>query len=390
MTHGTLSETYYDDAPMAPDRSGAMEYLRRPGDVYRAGDVYYITSYEGVRFAQTHPEVFSSARAFDALSAVIQLIPLAIDPPDHARYRRVLDPLFGPKRMRAIEPSLRAQVRAHIDTFAPLGGCDVVSDLAAKFPTQAILTMLGLPLDDLPQFLDWVEGMFKSATAGAAADQPSERQVECSLALFGYLQERIADKRAHPGDDLISDILAITGEEVWSDTELLGMCFVLVLAGLDTVSASIGFCMLHLAGDAGLRHTVIEDPSRIPFLVEEVLRLDGPAQIVPRVTTMEVEVAGTLIPAGVKVALVLGAANRGGLRVDNPDVIDLNERITHLAFGGGIHRCLGAHLARMELRLMIEEFHARIPNYTVAGTPKLIWPAASISLEALPLTFPLS
>jgi cytochrome P450 len=373
---------------MQPDRAAAIEYLRRPGDVYRAGDVYYITSREGVRYAQTHPEIFSSAKAFDGLSAMIQLIPIAVDPPDHARYRKVLDPFFGPKRMRELEPGLRAKARAHIDAFAPTGRCDAVAELACKFPTQAILTLLGLPHADLPQFLDWVDGIFHSGTAEQANGEPNARQVECSLALFGYLQDKIADKREHPDDGLISRVLAITGDEAWTDEQMLGMCFVLVLGGLDTVTGAIGFCLLRLAEDPELRRTLIADPSRIPFFVEEVLRLDGPAQMVPRMTTQDIEVAGTLIPAGMQVSLVLGTANREGPRSTNADVVDLDERITHLAFGGGIHRCLGAHLARTELRLMIEEFHARIPDYSLAGTPTLSWPAASVSLETLPLAFP--
>ncbi|MET4427421.1 cytochrome P450 [Mycolicibacterium sp. 624] len=388
MTTAAVHHTYYDDAPMRPDRSAAMDYLRRPGEVYRAGDVYYITSREGVRYAQTHPEIFSSEKAFDGLSAMIQLIPLAVDPPDHARYRKVLDPFFGPKRMRELEDGLRAQVRAHIDAFAPTGQCEVMADLARKFPTQAILTLLGLPHDDLPQCLDWIDGLFHSGTVEQANGEASARQMECSMALFGYLQDKIAHKRAHPGDDLISGVLAITGDDAWTDEQMLGMCFVLVLAGLDTVTAAIGFCLLRLAEDPALRRTLIADPARLPFFIEEVLRLDGPAQMVPRATTQDVEVAGTLIPAGTQVVLVLGTANREGLRSTNVDVIDLDERITHLAFGGGIHRCLGVHLARAELRLMLEEFHARIPDYRLADIPKLSWPAAVVSLETLSLTFP--
>ncbi|MCX5042687.1 cytochrome P450 [Aldersonia sp. NBC_00410] len=384
----TLPRSYYDDAPMAPNRAAAIEYLRRPGDVYRAGDVYYITSREGVRFAQTHPEIFSSAKAFDGLSAMIQLIPIAVDPPEHAQYRKVLDPFFGPRRMRELEDGLRADVRAHIDAFAPTGHCEAMTDLARKFPTQAILTLLGLPHADLPQFLDWVDGIFHSDTASQANGEPNTRQMECSLALFGYLQDKIAHKRTHPDDALISSVLAITGDEAWTDEQMLGMCFVLVLGGLDTVTGAIGFCLLRLAEDPVLRHALIADPSRIPLFIEEVLRLDGPAQMVPRMTTEDVEVAGTLIPAGMQVALVLGTANREGLRANDFDVPDLGERISHLAFGGGIHRCLGAHLARTELRLMLEEFHARIPDYTIAGTPTLSWPAASVSLQTLPLEFP--
>jgi cytochrome P450 len=388
MPTQTLPRSYYDDAPMGPNRAAAIEYLRRPGEVYRAGDVYYITSREGVRFAQTNPEIFSSAKAFDGLSAMIQLIPIAVDPPEHARYRKVLDPFFGPKRMRELEDGLRAKVRAHIDSFAPTGRCEAMTDLARKFPTQAILTLLGLPHDDLPQFLDWVDGIFHSDTASQANGEPNARQMECSLALFGYLQDKIAHKRAHPDDGLISSVLAISGDEAWTDEQMLGMCFVLVLGGLDTVTGAIGFCLLRLAEDPELRHSLIADPSRIPFFIEEVLRLDGPAQMVPRMTTQDVEVAGTLIPAGMQVSLVLGTANREGQRANDVDVIDLDERITHLAFGGGIHRCLGAHLARTELRLMLEEFHARIPDYTVAGSPTLSWPAASVSLDTLPLEFP--
>ena len=387
MTTEVLPQTYYDDAPMQPDRAAAIEYLRRPGDVYRAGDVYYITSREGVRFAQTHPELFSSAKAFDGLSAMIQLIPIAVDPPDHASYRKVLDPFFGPKRMRELEDGLRAQVRAHIEAFVSTGQCEVMADLARKFPTQAILTLLGLPHEDLPEVLDWVDGIFHTGTAEQANGEPNARQLECSMALFGYLQEKIAGKRTQPGDDLISGVLTITGDDAWTDEQMLGMCFVLVLGGLDTVTGAIGFCLLRLAEDAGLRQTLIADPSRIPFFIEEVLRLDGPAQMVPRATTEDVEVAGTLIPAGSQVSLVLGTANREGLRATNVDDIDLDERITHLAFGGGIHRCLGVHLARIELRLTVEEFLARIPDFAVAGTPTMSWPAGTVSLATLPLAF---
>ena len=388
MTTVELASTFYDEAPVAENRTAATEYLRGPGEVYRAGDMWYITSYEGVRYAQKHPELFSSARAFDAISAVVTMVPIAIDPPAHSHYRRVLDPLFGPKRIDRIESSLRAQVRAHIDGFADTGSCDVVADLAVKFPTQAILTLLGLPIDDLPRFLDWVGGLIKVESINVMADAPSERQIACSTALFGYLQEHVALKRETPGDDILSDILAISGDDAWTEAEILGMCFLLMLAGLDTVTGAIGFCMLELAQDAVLRQRLLDDPSLISSFVEETLRLDGPVPIVPRVTTTDVEVAGTLIPAGSHVALVLGTANREGPHSTSPHTIDLSARVTHLGFGGGIHRCLGSHLARRELLLTIQEFHARIPHYALAGTPTVTWPSGTIHLSSLPLTFP--
>jgi cytochrome P450 len=390
MTTVELASTFYDEAPVAENRTAAMEYLRGPGEVYRAGDMWYLTSYDAVRYAQKHPEVFSSARAFDAISNLVTMVPIAIDPPAHSHYRRMLDPLFGPKRIDRIESSLRGQVRAHIDGFVDKGTCDVVDDLAVKFPTQAILTLLGLPLEDLPQFLDWVGGLIKVESINVLADEPSERQLACSMGLFGYLQEHVALKRETPGDDILSDILAISGDDAWTEAEILGMCFLLMLAGLDTVTGSIGFCMLELALDTALRQRLLDDPGLIGPFVEETLRLDGPVPVVPRVTTTDVEVAGTLIPAGSHVALVLGTANREGPHSVSPHTIDLDARVTHLGFGGGIHRCLGSHLARRELRLTIEEFHARIPDYTLAGTPTVRWPSGTIHLSSLPLKFPVS
>lgn len=388
MKTAELGEDFYDRAPMLDGRTAVCAYWREPGDIYRAGDVWYLTSFEAVRYAQTHPELFSSAHAFDAISAAIKLIPIAIDPPEHARYRRILDPMLGHKRMSQLEASLRAQVRAHIDAFADTGHCDVVADLAVTFPTQAILTLFGLPQQDLPQFLHWVDGLIKNTSVNTIAGTPSERQLECSQQLFGYLQDHLARKRAHPSDDILSDTLALTGDDAWTDAELLGLCFLFILAGLDTVSGAIGFCMLNLAQDAVLRKRMVENPTLIAPFVEEVLRLEGPVPVVPRVTTADVEVAGTLIPAGARVLLVLATANREGARRSSPDEIDLVEKSAHLAFGGGIHRCLGAHLARVELRLAIEEFHCRIPDYRLAGTPTVVWPSATIHLKSLPLVFP--
>jgi cytochrome P450 len=145
---------------------------------------------------------------------------------------------------------------------------------------------------------------------------------------------------------------------------------------------------LNLALDGAQRARLIENPRLIAPFVEEVLRLEGPVPVVPRVTTADVEIAGTVIPAGSRVLLLLATANREIPRPGDPHQIDLAEKAGHLAFGGGIHRCLGSHLARRELRLTIEEFHSRIPEYRVAGTPTVAWPAGTIHLKSLPLVFP--
>ncbi|WP_167108075.1 cytochrome P450 [Mycobacterium sp. DL592] len=388
MTTTELPDDFYAGAPMASGRTAAMQYLRQPGSVYRVGGTWLITSYDGVRFAQKNPDLFSSAKAFDMVANAIQMIPLAIDPPKHADYRRVLDPMFGPKRMDAMDADLRAQLRGHIHAFAPLGRCDVVADLSYKFPTQAILTLFGLPLEHLPKFLEWVTGIIKEANVTSLGQEPPQRVIECSMALFGFLAEQLEIKKSHPGEDMLSAILALNGDDAWTDAEILGLCFLIVLAGLDTVTGAIGYSLLNLATNPELRQRLIADQSLIAPFIEEILRLDGPVPGVPRLTTRDVEIDGVTIPANSPVMLLLGTANREvPSAADHPNEMDLTGKPTHLGFGGGIHRCLGSHLARRELRLTIEEFHARIPEYRLAGEAKTLWPAGTLGLESLPLEF---
>ncbi|WP_162904473.1 cytochrome P450 [Gordonia rubripertincta] len=386
-TTDDLKQGYYDAAPMAEDRTAGWEYMRRPGTVYRAGDTYYLTSYDAVRFAHRNPDIFSSARAFDAISAVVKLIPLAVDPPEHKRYRKILDPMLAPKMIDRIEDRLRAQVRALIDGFVTRGDCDIVQEIALKFPTQAILTLFGLPLDDLPQFLGWVDGLIGGPVT--ELQSPNETQMTAALELFGYLQKHIEQKRAHPADDMLSDILSIGGDEAWEDSEVVGLSFLFVLAGLDTVTAAIGFTIMNLAQDRELRRVLLEDSGRIPQFIEEALRLELPAPMTPRITTEAVELDGVEIPEGSRVMLVLATANREAESSDHPNTIDIDDSGPHLSFGGGIHRCLGSHLARRELRLTIEELHARITDYKIPDgfVPRVVFPGGTLHLESLPLEF---
>lgn len=379
------------DAPMAFDRSKGWEYVRSHGDVFQAADgVWYLTSPEAVQFAHHHPELFSSARAFENLASPVPLVPLAIDPPAHKRYRRVLDPMFAPRVVTALEEPLREQVRDLVAAFAPRGRCDVVADLARLYPTQVFLTLFGLPLEDRDRLIGWAETIIEHSGHDPGSP-PSEEVVNSATELFGYLQTHIERKRAEPGDDVLSRVLSLEGGEAWTDEEVFGLCFLFTLAGLDTVTAAIGFVMYHLARDASLRRRVVADPSLVGPVIEEVLRLEPPAPTTPRVTTADVEVCGVRIPAGSPVMLCLGTANREPSRFRSANEIDLDQADRgHLSFGGGIHRCLGSHLARRELRLVVEEFHRLIPDYELApgAQPRIVWPSGTFHLESLPLVFP--
>lgn len=379
---------FYDSAPMALDRSAGWRYFSARGDVYEVDGLWYLTSYEAVRFAQQHPEIFSSAEAYVSLGSPVPLIPLTIDPPNHTRYRRVLDPMLAPRVISQLEDDLRQQVGALIDSFVGRGWCDVVGDIARLYPTQVIMTLFGLPLEDRDRFIEWVETLVE--TSGSKVGQPTPAQAKAGLQLFLYLQDYVARKRANPSNDMLSRVLGLTGEDAWTDEEVLGLCFLFTIAGLDTVTAAIGFVMLHLARDRDLRHRVIAAPDLVGPLIEEVLRLELPAPTTARVTKSEVEVCGVTIPARARVLLVLATANRDPKHWANADEIDLAQADRgHLSFGGGIHRCLGSHLARRELRLVVEEFHRRIPDYGIAEDvqPRIVWPSGTLHLERLPLVF---
>jgi cytochrome P450 len=377
---------FYESAPMALDRSIGWRYVRERGDVFEADGMWYLTSLEAVRFAQHHPEIFSSAGGYD-VGSPIPMVPLMIDPPDHARYRRLLDPMLSPRVINALEDDLRRQAAQLVETLVTQGRCDVITDLAELFPTQVLLTLFGLPVADRDKFKVWSDAL----TSDASKSEATPAAMEAGAALLGYLQEHVSLKRSHPGtDDMIGRLLAVADDEGLTDLDILGMCFLFVLAALDTTTGAIGFTMYHLARRPDLRRAVIDDPTLITPLVEEILRLELPAPMVPRRTTRKIDVAGITIPEGAMVRICMATANREAADGAAPDETDLSAAGRgHLSFGGGIHRCLGSHLARRELRLIVEEFHARIPDYEIPDgfEPRIAWPTGTYHLESLPLLF---
>jgi len=377
------------EAPMAKDRTEGWRYLRSFGDVFQAEDgSFFLTGAEQVTFAYTHPEIFSSAKAFESLGSPIPLVPIAIDPPEHVRYRRVLDPMLAPRVVNAMEGELRRQVDVIIDLFAQKSSFDAVDDLARLYPTQVFLTIAGMPLEDRDQFIEWSEFIIEHSVAGLDGADPEV--LATAGAVFMYINGFIEKKRLEPGDDILSKVLQLEGEDKWTDDEIFGMCFLFVLAGLDTVTAALGFSLYHLAKDQELQSRLRADYSLIPAFIEEVLRLEPPAPIGPRVTLSEVVVDGVTIPEGSLVNVVLGAANRDERRFPNPDEFSLETADrNHFAFGGGIHRCLGSHLAKREVRLVLEELFDKIGTFTLApdAEPEIVWPSGTSHLKSVPIDF---
>jgi cytochrome P450 len=376
-----------NDLPFAQDRSRGWRELRNAGEAVTAGEEIVLTSAEAVEFAAKRPDVFSSARAFDRLGSPVPLVPIAIDPPDHTRFRRMLDPFFSPKKMAEREPELRQQAGGLIDAIVAKGECEVVADLATPFPSQVFLTLFGLPLEDRDRLVQWKEAILQFTDP--SKDEASPEGLAQALKLFTYLTEHIAARRTNTGgNDLLTQLIQNSEDGGMTDNEILGLCFLFVLAGLDTVTSAVGFALAKLAADADLRRRVSSDFSLIPAFIEDMLRVDGPVPFTPRVTTQDVEVAGRLVPKDTTVMLSYGSADRDPVRYADADEVHLDNKVAHFAFGRGPHRCLGSHLARLELRLILEEWHRRIPDYTLATdtTPQVPWPSATMALSAVPLT----
>jgi cytochrome P450 len=388
MTELTVNGTMnINDLPFAQDRSRAWRELREAGEAVSSGEEIVLTSAAAVEFAAKKPEIFSSARAFDRLGSPVPLIPIAIDPPDHTRFRRMLDPFFSPRKMAEREPELRRQAGELIDAIVANGDqCDIVPDLATPFPSQVFLTLFGLPMADRDRLVQWKDAILQFTDPSSAEATPEV--MAHALELFTYLTEHIAERRTDTtGSDMLTQLMQDTDDGVMLDNEILGLCFMFVLAGLDTVTSAVGFSLAKLAGDAELRRRVADDLSLIPAFIEDILRVDGPVPFAPRVTTEEVEVAGRVVPKDTTVMLSYGSADRDPRRYEGADEVHLDSKAVHFAFGRGPHRCLGSHLARLELRLILEEWHTRIPDYSLADgrQPQMPWPTGTMALQSVPL-----
>jgi cytochrome P450 len=377
-----------NDLPFATDRSRAWRELREAGEAVTSGEEIVLTSASAVEFAAKKPEIFSSARAFDRLGSPVPLVPIAIDPPDHTRFRRMLDPFFSPRKMAEREPELRRQAGELIDAIVARGDCDVVTDLATPFPSQVFLTLFGLPMSDRDRLVQWKDSILEFTDPSSAEATPEV--LAHAMELFTYLTEHIAERRADTtGSDMLTQLMQNTEDGGMSDNEILGLCFMFVLAGLDTVTSAVGFSLAKLAGDADLRRRISSDFSLIPAFIEDMLRVDGPVPFAPRVTTEEVEVAGKVVPKDTTVMLSYGSADRDPSRYEDADNVHLDSKAVHFAFGRGPHRCLGSHLARLELRLILEEWHTRIAEYTLVDDkePQMPWPTGTMALKSVPLKF---
>ncbi|MFV2177714.1 cytochrome P450, partial [Actinomadura sp. LOL_011] len=288
-----------------------------------------------------------------------------------------------PRAAAKVEQAVRDQVRALIDALAERDSCDVVADLARPVPAKVFLDLFGLPQDDLDRLLAWREVIVKMADLSGSGDQPPEA-VQSAAELFEYVSAHVAECRAGRAEGLLRDLF---DDSDFTDEEGVGLCFFFVLAGIDSVTNALSLMFAKLASRPALRRLVASDPAAIPAAVEEMLRVDPANAVVPRVATEDVVLAGVPIPAGSAVSVAVGAANRDPADLLDPDAFDPSRDYNNLTWGSGPHRCLGIHLARTELRVVLEEFHRSIPEYEIAPgqSPRVDWPTGVIGVSSVPI-----
>ena len=335
-----------------------------------------ISRYDDVMWALRHPEIFSSEMEMAvALGTERPMIPQQIDPPAQTAFRKILDPRFSRRRMSEIEPAIRAHANALIDEFIDKGECEFDHEFAIPLPCTAFLSLMGLPREELDLFLELKDGIIRPRVTSDDPDEPTRLRAATGQRIYGYFERMIDERTRAPRDDMIGYLLEaeIEGKKL-SRSDILDICFLLLLGGLDTVTSTLGCNIAFLAANPEHRRRIVEKPELIPAAIEELLRWETPVMGVPRVVKQDVSIRGVEIKAGEIAMLLLGAADTDAAAFPNADAVSFDrERNRHIAFGAGPHRCLGSHLARMELTAAMEEWHRRIPDYAIkpGETPRV-------------------
>lgn len=296
------------------------------------------------------------------------LLPLDLDGPLHTKYRKLMDPLFAPREVNPLEPTIRKLANELIDEFADAGEVELYSAFCDPLPTRIFVSMMGLPESERPRFIDW-----KDRTIKPEPDEPAKMLAGIQAAgaelaeyIGGVIDDRMA--QSEPGDDLVSRLLHADADgERLTKQQLSDIVYLLMIAGLDTVTSSLSLMFARLATDSRLRGLLVERPELTANAVEELMRYEAPVGSSSRLIMEDIEIAGVELKEGSYVKAVWQACNVDPAVFDRPLDVDFErENIRHTSFATGPHRCMGSHLARVEMRCALEELHKRIPDYSIA------------------------
>jgi cytochrome P450 len=368
-----MYDPVYDpfDPAVIADPYPFYERLRDDHPVYynERIDFYVLSRFDDIFHALRKPKLFSSAQGLTPAKDEISQLGLPptfimMDPPDHTRLRRLITKAFTPETVQALEPSIREFVIDHVEDMKRRAAdgepVDLIESLASPLPTMVVANLLGVPPEDREKFDPWSDAI---TSASVDFDLDLKKAIGAVQGLVDYFGAMCRARRADPTEDMISRLTqAEIGGDRLSDWDILGFCFVMIAGGNDTTTNLIGNSMRWLEDYPDQRREMIRNPSTIPNAIEELLRIDSVVQGLSRTTTEDVEIHGTMIPAGSKVHNLYASGNRDA-RHWGPDAdqLDIHRQIDrHLSFAQGPHFCIGAHVARLMVRIYFEEMGSRI------------------------------
>jgi cytochrome P450 len=313
-----------------------------------------------IREVLADTEHFSSAQSnmMGAIGLDWKLVPLEVDPPQQQLYRKVLEPFFAPKAIDALDGAVRAACEELIAGFGTRDSCEFAREFAEKFPSHVFLDLMGMPREKLDDFLAWERAMLY---------RPSpEAQIAAMTEIYHYLLEFVREQMRRPTSDLMRGIVTAryAGERPLTETEILSICYILYIGGLDTVYSTLGWIMRHVAQDQPLQGALRARPDRLVPAIEELLRAYSAASSQRRVIK-DLEFHGVQMRAGDVVQISLPLAARDPQAYDNPHHVDLGRTPRHIAFGTGPHTCLGLRLAKREIRIVLEAFLGKFRDIRV-------------------------
>lgn len=345
----------------------------------RRGGAWLPTTYDDVAAIAYDTDNFSSRRT-NVLpeppgSTLLVAPPITSDPPFHTKARRLLLEYFSPKRIAPLEAKTRSICAELLDAIEAKGTptADAAAEYAQHIPVRIIAHMLGIPEEDEAQFTDWAVRIFQDGIDDPDIVRDAIKEV------LAYFDAQVADRRLEPKDDLLTDLLAkdLDGDPL-TNKHLLGTCFLLLMAGIDTTWSGIGASLWHLATHRADRDRLVAEPELLPTAVEEFLRAYSPVTMA-REVIHDVEVNGCPMHAGDRVLLNFPAGNRDPAKFDRADEVVIDrQKNRHFAFGIGIHRCLGSNVARMEMSVAIEAWLSRFPHFEIDEDIDVRWGGAQV------------
>lgn len=374
----------------------------RVAELAAKGPLVYSPAYGGhwivTRYKEIH-EILNDSATFSSYPNNLvtpadfgKFIPLELDPPDNIPYRKIMLPLFSPHRIKELSGSVRTVVNDLIDQFARKGKAEFISEFAHQLPSRTFLALMGWPLEDADLFSDATD-VILFGKPGGTQEESDQARIAAGLSVAAYFHDVIENRRAHPNGDPTSNLINSKvefpdGDRLLEEQELILMFYLLMMGGLHTVQSTLAWALVYLINNPSQREEVIANPAVIPQAVEELLRIEG-AVIPGRRATRDVEFGGVQIAKDEQLILMLCGANRDPAEFPESEEFSINRFPNrHLSFGAGAHRCLGSHLARIELKIALEELHRRIPDYQLIESDPPVFHSTQVrGCKQMPITF---